>query len=177
MDKKLIRKRALEKRNSLTKEEIAEKSLIIKQKLFSSEEYKQAKTISCYVSIGSEVETHDMIKQALKDGKKVCVPILQGGSIIMSLIEDFNELNTRDEFGILEPYVIRKVELDKVDLVIAPCVAFDKYGHRIGHGKRYYDRLLDGYKGKKIALAFSEQMIDKIPNESHDVKMDMVVSD
>ncbi len=72
--KQINRRVILKKRDRLTKEEIKEKSKIIKKKLFSLPEYKKAKTIMFFVSFGSEVYTHDMIKEALKS-KTVCIPI------------------------------------------------------------------------------------------------------
>jgi len=174
--KKEMRKQILEKRNSLTKEEIKEKSKIIKKKLFSSEEYQQAKTVSFFVSFGSEVDTHDMIKEALKE-KEVCVPIVQGDYIILSKINDFDDLDKKGKYGILEPSSIIEVDKELVDLIIVPGVAFDKKGHRIGYGKGYYDSLLIDYKGNTIGLCFSLQLISKVPVKEHDVRVKKVITE
>ena len=173
--KQELRKKILEKRNSLAKEEIKEKSKIIKEKLFSSGEYKQAKTVSFFVSFGSEVNTHEMIKEALK-GKEVCVPVVKNNQIILSKINDFSDLGKKGKYGILEPSSIIEIDKELVDLIIVPGVVFDKKRYRIGYGKGYYDNLLKDYSGKTIGLAFSLQIVDSIPAEEHDIKVDRIIT-
>ena len=129
----------------------------------------------CGKTFGSEVHTHDMIKVALKD-KIVAVPRLKGNCFIPCRIDDFSELNSKNEYGILEPENYDK-EIDKVDLVIVPCVAFDKKCHRIGYGKGCYDVFLEGMDIKRIGLAFDMQVVDAIPAEGHDIKLDKVITE
>jgi len=174
--KKEMRKQILEKRNSLTKEEIKEKSKIIKKKLFSSEEYQQAKTVSFFVSFSSEVDTHDMIKEALKE-KEVCVPVVQGDYMVLSKINGFGDLDKQGKYGILEPSSVIEVDKELVDLIIVPGVAFDRRGYRIGYGRGYYDKVLKDFNGKTIGLAFSLQIVDSIPAEEHDIKVDRVITE
>jgi len=172
--KYIIRKQTLEKRNALTKDDIKVKSLKIKEKLFSSHSYKAAKTIMFYVSIGSEVSTEEMIKESLEE-KKVCVPITLNHNIIPSLIESFEDLDKKGKYNIPEPSVIKKINKDKIDLVIVPGVVFDKELHRIGYGQGYYDKFMSDIKAKKIGLAFNIQIVDIIPKEEFDVKLDKVI--
>ena len=73
--KQTIRKKFREARNGLPAREILEKSKKIAKELFRLPEYKAAKSILYYVSFGSEVNTHEMIKTSLKKGKRVFVPI------------------------------------------------------------------------------------------------------
>ena len=174
--KKEMRKQILEKRNSLTKEEIKEKSKLIEEKLFSLPEYKKAKTVSFFVSFGSEVDTHDMIKEALKE-KEVCVPVVQGDYIALSKINGLGDLDKEGKYGILEPSSIIEVDKEMVDLIIVPGVAFDKKGYRIGYGKGYYDNLLRDYKGNTIGLCFALQMIGKVPVKEHDVRVKKVITE
>ena len=174
--KQEIRKQTLEKRNSLTKDQIIEKSKKIKEKLFSSHSYKTAKTIMFYVSFGSEVSTEEMIKEALEE-KKVCVPITEDHTIIPSLIEKYEDLDKKGKYNILEPSIMKKINKDNIDLVIVPGVAFDKELHRIGYGKGYYDKFMKDIKAKKIGLAFSEQIVELTPKDEWDVKLDKVISE
>lgn len=174
--KQINRRVVLRKRNRLSKEEIIKKSKIIKEKLFSSEEYKKAKTIMFYVSFGSEVDTIDMIKESLIS-KTVCVPVVKEGSIIPSTIEDIKELNKKNRYSILEPSKIKKIDKKDIDLVIVPGIVFDKNNHRIGYGKGYYDNFLKDFKGKRIGLAFSLQILEIIPKDEWDVKLDKVISE
>ncbi|HEC88549.1 MAG TPA: 5-formyltetrahydrofolate cyclo-ligase, partial [Thermoplasmata archaeon] len=96
--------------------------------------------------------------------------------IRLSHLKSWKELHT-GEYGILEP---RKEFLrieNNADIFIIPGIVFDEDGNRIGYGGGYFDRFLSDFKGKKIALAYEFQIIKKMPNEKHDVKMDFIVTD
>ena len=166
----------LEKRNSLSEAEIIEKSKKIEDNLFNLEQYKKSKTVMFFVSFNSEVNTHDMIKKALKN-KTIIVPKVEHHEIEPSVIIDFDNLIPA-RFGILEPIEIMKIVYKNIDMVLVPGIVFDKEGHRIGYGFGYYDRFLRKVtKAKKIGLAFDFQVVDKIPKESHDVPVDMIVTE
>jgi 5-formyltetrahydrofolate cyclo-ligase len=83
--------------------------------------------------------------------------------------------------GIPEPSSPKgySLSLDEVDLIVIPGVAFDYSGNRLGYGGGFYDMLL-AERQKKIpiiALAYEEQLVDKIPSEPHDIKIDMILTD
>lgn len=175
--KNQLKESILEKRNSLPKEEIDEKSGRIKDSLFSLLHYKKSKTIMFFVSFNSEVNTHEMIKEALKS-KTVIVPKVAHHEIEPSLIIDFDNLVPSGKFGILEPIELMKMAYKNIDLVLVPGIVFDKEGHRIGYGLGYYDKFLKKVpKAIKIGLAFDFQIIDKILREMHDVPVDVIVTD
>jgi 5-formyltetrahydrofolate cyclo-ligase len=174
--KHINRRVILRKRNRLSKEEVIKKSKIIKGKLFNSEEYKKAKIIMFYASFGSEVNTLDMIKESLKN-KTICIPIVKNNIIIASKIKNIEELDKKNKYGIFEVSVIEKINTKDIDLVVVPGIAFDKRNHRIGYGKGYYDNFLKKFKNKKIGLAFNLQVLEIIPNDEWDVKLDEVISD
>ncbi|HII17293.1 TPA: 5-formyltetrahydrofolate cyclo-ligase [Candidatus Woesearchaeota archaeon] len=172
-----LRKEAIKKRRCIPESERKTLTEEVMKRLLSLEEVRRAKRLSCYVSFRSEVGTHELVKELLRQGKEVSVPIIHGGRLILSSIGSFDDLDDASDDGILEPSVIRKVEVDDLDLVIVPGVAFDRMGDRMGFGKGYYDKLLFRYPGKKIALAFSEQLMAYVPTEPHDIIMDIVVTD
>ena len=81
--------------------------------------------------------------------------------------------------GVPEPRRADWVDLDAVDVIILPGVAFDPQGGRLGHGGGHIDRLLAGGAGQglyKIGLAFACQFVDRVPCDAHDVHMDLVIS-
>ncbi len=181
--KQPLKSEIFEKRNSLSKEEIKEKSDKIKDNLFSLKEFEEAKNIMFYVSANSESDTQEIIKELLNNKEKtIVVPYTIKGDfkLYISELKDFNELEPKT-FEILEPKepYTREFNTDKLDLVIVPGIAFDKKGHRIGYGYGYYDRFLKTIRkdAVKIGLAFDFQLIEKIPEEEHDVPMDIVVTD
>lgn len=130
-----------------------------------------------FVSFGSEVHTHDMIKEALKS-KTVIVPKVVHHEIEPSVIIDFDNLVPSGKFKIPEPIEAMKIAYKNIDLILVPGIAFDKEGHRIGYGFGYYDRFLRRVpKAIKIGLAFDLQIVDKIPREMHDVPVDLIVTE
>ena len=181
--KQTLKQEIFQKRKSLSKEEVKEKSSLIKSNLYSLEEFKKAKNIMFYVSFKNEVSTRETIKELLaKKEKTIVVPyVLENYPILqLSELKNFYWLEPKT-FGMLEPkeLYIREFNYEKLDLVIAPGIVFDKKGHRIGHGHGYYDRFLKILKKdvKKIGLAFELQLVDKIPEERHDVPVDIVVTE
>ena len=174
--KNQLKESLLEKRNALSQEEILEKSKKIQSNLFSLEQYKKSKTVMLFVSFGSEVHTHDMIKESLKN-KTVVVPKVMHHEIEPSVIIDFDNL-VAGKFGILEPIEAMKIAYKNINLVLVPGIVFDREGHRIGYGFGYYDKFLAKVpKAIKIGLAFDFQVVDKIPREMHDVHVDMIVTE
>jgi 5-formyltetrahydrofolate cyclo-ligase len=180
--KKAIRKEILKKRDEIPLEVKVKKNSLIKQRLFSLPEFVSAKTIFFYASFRSEVETLNIIKESLKIGKRVVLPKVNKEKHVLILFEikDIGELSP-GYMGIPEPSLRddRLLNLDDIALVIIPGAAFDYSGNRLGYGGGYYDILLS--EGRKkipiIALAYEEQLVDKIPSELHDMKVDLIVTD
>ena len=159
------------------------KSVKIKEKLFSLGAFKVAHCVCFYVSLPLEVNTKGMMDEALKLGKRVLVPLTNLENKELSLYEITNRRKDLIEgaFGIMEPCpgTTRLARLDEAECLIVPGVVFDKQNHRIGHGGGFYDRFLKRFSSKipKIGLAFSFQVIQEIPTQAHDVKVDMVLTD
>lgn len=175
--KNKLKESILGKRNLLSKEEISEKSKQIEKNLFNLDKYKKSKTAMFFVSFNSEVDTHGMIKMALKE-KTVVVPKVAHQEIEPSVIIDFDNLVPSGRFGILEPIETMKIAYKNIGLILVPGVVFDKEGHRIGYGFGYYDKFLKKVpKAFKIGLAFDFQVVDKIPREMHDVPVDLIVTE
>lgn len=174
MDKKEFRKCALSVRDGIKGRE--EKSKKICERLLLLPQYKESKTLMCYVSFRSEAETRGIIKAALIAGKSVCVPVVENGQMYACYISDLDEL-TPGAYGILEPKEKRKAVPEDIDLCLVPGAAFDRCGGRIGYGGGYYDRFLQATTAARIALCFDGQVYDVIPSEAHDMKMDLLVTE
>ena len=181
--KKTLKQQILQKRNHLPKEEIKEKNFGVKNNLYSLPEFKKAKNILFYVSFNNEVDTQEIIKELLnKKEKNIIVPYVEKDNPILQLSElhNFNELEPKT-FDILEPKknFVRDFNPNKLDLIIIPGLVFDLTRHRIGYGYGYYDRFLKTInKGIiKIGLAYDFQIVEKIPEEQHDVPMDIIITE
>ena len=122
------------------------------------------------------------IESVINKEKNIIVPYVVKNNPILQLSElkNFNELEPKT-LDILEPRdnFIREFGLKKLDLVIVPGIVFDENGYRIGYGYGYYDRFLKKLDKnvKKIGLAFEFQLVGKIPEERHDVPVDIVVTE
>jgi len=188
-EKQTLRNQILALRNKLTPKEIGNRSLTISKKIFSLPEYKQAKAVLFFVSFGSEVLTQPLIKKTLLTGKSVIVPRVNRTKKELNLyqIKSLRELSP-GSYGIPEPKPLpeRLIKPEKIDLVILPGIVFDKKGARIGYGGGYYDRLLKKFsnplrKPKNVpvyaGLAFDFQVLESIPQKSHDVSVDILVTE
>lgn len=197
--KKKIRARLLRKRDSITPELKVQKENAIKKRLFALKEYKRANSLLAYVSFRSEVDTTGFLQDVINSGKKLVLPVVDSRNKVLMLYEVKETTELEDGYmGILEPGVRenREVSLSDVDLVIIPGAGFDLKGNRLGYGGGYYDKLLAGIRDQEsgvskkeltpkpqrpgpflIALAFEEQLEDKIPSEPHDIKMDIIITD
>ena len=177
--KEKLRKEIKEKRRKHTKEDNRKKSKEIKERLFGLKEFKNAKTILFYISYDGEVFTHDMILESFYK-KNIIVPISNptNHSLTLSHLKSWEELSI-GSYGILEPRIekIRKTNVDDIELIIVPGVAFDEKGNRLGHGKGYYDRMLKNASAPIVALAFEFQIIENIPVAEHDRPVDMIITE
>ncbi|MDI6890653.1 MAG: 5-formyltetrahydrofolate cyclo-ligase [Thermodesulfovibrionales bacterium] len=187
--KKLLRRKVLEKRGSIPPYERKRKDVLIMHRLFNIQEFKIAKAVLFYASFRTEVDTTSMIEESLKMGKWVLVPKVDKERYRLRLyeIKDTRELSP-GYMGIPEPSLPdeRLREINDVDLVIIPGVCFNFSGNRLGYGAGYYDILLSDLKKSEstrtekvpfIALAYKEQLVDSIPSELHDIKVDIIVTD
>lgn len=174
-----IRRRVLETRRMMTPEEVALKSQKIQRKLFSSTYYRSSRTIMIYVDFQNEVETRSIINRALEEGKIIAVPLTGPNFSLMSVkIESLDDLEAGTK-GILEPKKINIVENKKLDLVIVPGVTFDRNGNRLGYGLAYYDRFLKQLSPSTmiVALAYGFQVVQALPFEAHDQKMNLIITE
>lgn len=168
-------------RSQLNREDIIDKSNKIKVKLFNLAEFKAAKTIMFFISFKNEVKTEAMIKEALKLGKRVVVPItnLKENKLELSELKDYDRELIRGSYGILEPKkeYRRLVNFPEVNLVICPGLAFDKDGNRLGYGGGYYDRLLSqDLTINRVAICFDFQIIEQVVVDEYDIKMNKILS-
>lgn len=183
--KKLLRKEILNIRNNMNSDNKKEKDTIIKEKFLNSDYYKKAKNIFIYISYGSEIDTKEIINYALDDGKTIFVPRTEFETKLMDAVK-ITSLNnmTEDRYGILEPSKEEPyIQPDQLDLIVVPGVAFDKEGGRTGYGAGYYDRYFKKISKerageiKKVALAYDFQVIDNVPIDEQDVRIDCVITE
>ena len=178
--KKDLRKRILSIRNNMPGEDVVNNSRIIRDKIIGLDVYKQSKVIFIYMDFKNEVMTSDLIKHMLSEKKRVVVPYTDTISTVLIPSEITGESDLKlNSFGYSEPKKVSPVNIEEIDLVIVPGLVFDKNLNRIGFGKGYYDRILNKLKAsaRKVAVAHDFQVLEEIPAEEHDVKMDMIITE
>lgn len=181
-EKTTVRQAVLKKRGDFfTKGDPESASDRIIQRLKQTPAYQSAETILCFVSFGTEVMTHEFIKQALVEGKRVLVPYIRtkAEGMLASELKDFSELEV-GYYNILAPKedCLRLIN-EQPDLVIVPSVAFSQDGYRIGYGGGFYDRYLGAQTDRShtIGIAFSVQVVDRVPVEDFDIPVDQLITE
>lgn len=165
---------------SMSAESRLEKSSKAIVKLKGLREFSTARCVMTYVSKQDEVDTTWLIADMLRSGKRVVVPVVDRrmGELVPCEIFSPEELRA-GTFGVMEPECVRPVAVEDIDLIVVPGRAFDRHCNRLGRSKGYFDRFLRRLSGKRrtVGLAFSEQVLDRIPIDKNDVKVDVVVTD
>ena len=185
--KKELRKATLAKRKNLaenTPDLFNEYNQRIMKTLKNTPEYKDARVIMCFISFEDEVETHQLIKEALAEGKKIFVPyiITDEKSMVPAEITDFEKDLEPGYYNILAPREDSLSIKDKneIDLVITPGVLFDHLGYRIGYGAGFYDRFFSQLDPAvpKIAVAFGiQETREALPTDEFDIPIDKLITE
>jgi len=155
---------------------------VIFGKTVTSKSFTEARIIMTYVSVAYEVATEEVIKRALKDGKRVLVPRVEQmeSKLIPVEIRNPEKDLIKGRYGIEEPLrdLAKPFDVNAIDLVLVPGLAFDKDSYRLGRGAGYYDRFLASLdaRTRTIGLAFNLQIIDHVPRLKHDLAVDSVIS-
>ena len=175
--KRELRKIMLEQLTEVDAATVSVHSLAVAQRLASIPTYRAAESLAVYVSFGTEIETHDLIRQLLAVGRQVCIPTFRAGGYQLAEIRDFDRDLSPGKLGILEAKLVRPVPVSRPNVWLVPGLAFDRSGNRLGRGKGYFDALLTHASGVKIALAHDFQLLSEVPTEAHDVQLDFIVTE
>ncbi len=178
-----IRKQAHANRNAQDNKDELSQGIVAR--FVALPEYEDADVVMFYVDVRAEVRTRHALPTALRSGKRIVVPWCNAeGELELFHLESMDELEL-GMYRILEPRSDLRDEPDKqvpvaeLDLIMVPGVAFDARGGRSGHGKGYYDKLLQHARLNTplVALAFECQMFPEVPVQAHDIFMDKIVTE
>ena len=175
IQKAALRKNLLERRDEISADLRDISSRKIHQNLKQIDAYDTSQNIACYFPIGSEVNTQEVMLDILEKGKNLLLPRIAKNDIVFHVITNIEKLE-KGVFDIMEPRDDYK-KAEKIDCILVPTIAISKSGIRLGYGKGYYDRFLSTTKAVKISLTYSKQIIKSIPNDTHDIKMDWIVTE
>jgi 5-formyltetrahydrofolate cyclo-ligase len=184
MNRQKLRARFLALRNALAPEQRVVMSERITELVTGLPIFREKTHFFMYCSYQSEVQTMGLLQRCLQAGKSVSVPLAvpnQSRMLSVTITDAGTDLFPGHK-GILEPIDYRVqhhvIPPNAIDVVFVPGTVFDRCGHRLGYGRGYYDRFLaTSPRAVRIGLAFSLQLTDHIPSQSHDIPMDMLITE
>ncbi len=180
-NKRMLRDQIKEKRLRLSKETIRLCGQCFLKRLERWPVYLQAGTVMIYIAVRGEAETSFIAADVLDRRKKLLVPVCQPeeGRMFAAELHSLDELSSGN-FGIPEPDIKSSHLYDpqQIDLIIVPCLACSKEGDRLGYGGGYYDKFLSQCSSdcEKTALLYYFQLLDNVPAEDHDVRLDYLIT-
>lgn len=178
MDKALLRSKYISIRKKISIKEKAGFDEKIAFNLFNSTEYSSCENILIYVSKDIEVDTKRILCRAFTE-KRVFCPRCRKDSLEMDFfrVRDFSDLKC-GMYGISEPVDMSEIfeDLDN-SLCVVPGLAYDIRGYRLGFGRGYYDRFLDGFKGTSVGLCYKNCVCEELPVNNTDIKVDKLITE
>lgn len=165
--------------------EVAALSLRIARLLWRLPALSRCERIACYIAVGGEVDCAPIMAEALARGRRLYLPVLHGQALFFAPWDPRRDM-VRNRFGIPEPAGDdgRWLRGSELDVVLAPLVAFDDAGHRLGMGGGFYDRAFRfiAQRGRwrhphLIGLAYEFQRVDALPARRWDVALHGVITE
>ncbi len=189
MTKPEIRKQIIAQRDQIPADTRAAYSAAISARIVELENFRRAGTILGYMNFGAEFASELWIGRVLADGKKLALPRVNHHTNLLDLywVNDLENQLAVGLWGIREPIVERcerLATLNEVEFALLPGVAFTRNGSRLGYGGGYYDKLLGHHNigiGAHLpvlaAAAFALQIVDQIPQDKTDVKVEWIITE
>lgn len=181
--KKDFRKKVIESRKSKNDDFISVNSQIITEKLLSMNCIKKANTIMLYLDFNNEVKTDQLITKLIALRKTVSAPVTikDERKLIPFEINNLKEGINIGAYGIREPNQItsKEINIEDIDVLIVPAVAYDKDCYRLGYGGGFYDRFIERLRDDAITIgvAFDLQIFDSVPKEDHDAQLNYIITE
>lgn len=172
-DKSILRKAILARRQAVAEDERKRHERSIIRHILAWPCYGDAESLALYMPVRSEVS---LLALWQPDQRRIFFPKVSGEHLVFSSAESKEDF-VEGAYGIPEPISDRNTESSGIDLIFVPGVAFDRYGHRLGYGKGYYDRLIERCPDTTfIGVCLDEFCIEKLPVDPWDAKVDFVVT-
>ncbi|MBI9032972.1 MAG: 5-formyltetrahydrofolate cyclo-ligase [Bacteroidales bacterium] len=174
--KKEIRKQIRAIKKTISLEEKKQRSIAILEKLEQLEEFQKAKVVMLYWSMADEVFTHDFALKWVTQ-KRIILPAVDGSELRFKEFIGMDTMQEGEGFGIMEPVGADFDQAENIDLIVVPGVAFDLQYNRMGRGKAYYDKTLKKLNAFKVGVCFKFQLLNQVPVDQHDIKMDCIITE
>ncbi len=170
IDKAALRKRMLMVRDMV--DDHLMRSVQLWARVAELEAYQRAGNVMAFVAFKGEPDTDPLFARLAVDGKRLLLPRVEASGIVAV---DGRAPLVVSKFGVHEP-AGPEVDVDEIDLVIVPGLAFTAAGDRLGYGGGHYDRLLLTVSAASVGVCFEDQLVDELPLAAHDVRVGTVIS-
>ena len=166
----------------MTRQQVEHLSQKIANRAVGLDSFKEANLILLYRALPDEVQTQYIFEKARESGKQLCVPALDSNQERLKIYPwpDAPGDWEKGPLGIEQPSPIGDHEIapERLDLILAPGLAFDAKGGRLGYGKGFFDRFFPKTRSGCLyyGLAFEFQVIDEVPTSPHDVAIDGILT-
>jgi 5-formyltetrahydrofolate cyclo-ligase len=133
--------------------------------------------VALYWPIRDEFDCRPLLIRLVETGQSVCLPATAGDEPLIMRVWNGEDPLYPSGFGTLAP--IDSAPVVEPDIVVAPLLAFDRLGTRLGYGKGHYDRTMALMRRRPqfVGLAFADQEMPLIPRGPHDHPLDLVVTE
>ena len=181
MTKRELRQMLRRRMSEIPRDALRERSVAACARLVEQPEYDRAEVVMIFLSMPNEVDTTQIALHCWNNMKRVLAPKVSWDQRRM-LPTEIKSLTTdvRDGvLGIREPLEGLPIPVADIDLVIVPGLGFDAAGNRLGRGRGFYEGFLShrDFRGVSCALALEDQVVDQVPSDETDVRVDMLVTD
>jgi 5-formyltetrahydrofolate cyclo-ligase len=179
--KKTLRARLREQLRALDLQELRRRSALACDRLIQTEPFADAGALMIFLPLDYEIDARPIAVRAWQEGKTVTVPRVshEQRHMIPVEIRSLSQTMDVDHYGLRTPSRGQPIPVDLIDLVVVPGLGFDALGRRLGRGGGFYDRFLSqpAFDGVTCGLALDEQIVEQIPTQGHDVKLNMLATD
>ena len=176
-EKKALRTRLRAMRKALSPQAQRLASRAVCERVLAFEAYKRAKVVMAYIACRGELDVSPVMDDILSSGRTLLLPRCEeGGRLTARKIASLAALSP-GAYGVPEPGEESPVALpETIDLILVPGVAFDRDFYRLGQGGGYYDRFLKETHAVRAGVCHSAALLDGVPREAHDMRMDAVIT-
>lgn len=171
--KKEIRQEMIGKRNALKLQEYQNRSQQVCEKIIKNRLYQEAEVVYAYMDIKQEVSLKKLISDAVNNQKIIGLPRVEGKEIVFYQVTSLSDLE-EGSFHVLEPKTTC-IPAPEPNLILVPGVAFTIEGKRLGYGGGFYDRFLSKHSCATIGVGYEFQVLEELPVEEHDMKLDEII--
>lgn len=174
MDKQALRAELRERIAGVKHLQRAMEEELVNAAIMAEPAWQQAQTVLLYKHKGPEFSVNSLGNAAFRDGKRVCFPRVEGDALVIHEVSAWTDLNP-GAFGVMEPPASApRLSPSSIDCAVIPGLGWTRQGHRLGQGGGFYDRLLP-VAGTSFGVGFDCQVLDALPTEAHDQRVDAVV--